>query len=156
MRKTIPLLVMASIFLISSVGTTWAYKFGRYDSPTWSYTTSVSYNGSCGTGCYKYYSSSINFCAINGYSARAHITSNYYSFDFWKTHNAGGTWTDIGESSSYSSPYYDYWATSTWRGDWNAPGNCAAVYFMKMNYKYSSGGTQYTKKFQGPSCDCIE
>ena len=162
MRKLLPLLVLASIIFISSsafAGSTWTIRLGYYTGITWVYSTSISYDGTCGTNCKKYYSSSLNLCPAEGVYAQVRDTGYDY-YNYYYSLNDGYSWNSGNDSEGavWISPYWYHYGydQSHYSRGWYAPGNCEKVSYMKLWYRYSGGETIYSREFEVHSCDCIE
>ena len=155
------LLVLASILFVSYsafAGSTWTLRFGWHNGTNFVYTTNISYDGICGTNCKKYYSGDLNFCSAEGVYGQVRDTGYYY-YNFYYSLNDGYSWNNNldYEGISYASPYWYHrgWDTSHYT-NWYGPGNCTKVSYMLLYYRYTDGGTLYSRIFQGPSCNCIE
>jgi hypothetical protein len=154
---------LLSVASIATAATTTPRKIGYEDDGNWTYSTDLSYDGSCSTGEYycKEYYAPLQICDADGVYARADTDTDYYYFNAFYSTNAGNDWVTYVDSEGCSY-VYGVWPNPGYYlchgteqegyNNWDAPGNTAKVPFMAFNYKYQSAGIMNRVEFLSKSC----
>lgn len=156
--------VSLSIAVMAAANSTITRKLGYEKNGNWTYSTDISYEGSCGTNCFMYYAP-MHFCDIDGVYARVDTDTDYYLFNAWYSLDNGVNWSTYVDSEDcvfvygvWPDPgyYLCYGQEQEGYNNWDGPGTSIQDAYMAFDYRYESGGPQYRREFYGDSCAQIE
>jgi hypothetical protein len=102
---------------------------------------------SCGTNCYEYYFGMIYASNVDGVECQTTSDTEYYSFEWAYSTNDGSSW-NLGEDQDVCSWQLGEWTcTATETAAYNNWSWRTPPVMMRFRYKYTSGGSTFTRYF---------
>ena len=172
MRDLTKFLALCSVLAVllcasSALASTWTHRLGVKEGVTWTFTAgdAIPRSGYCNEAhtCKEYYWTTPALGQHNshdGVHAQLKSSSNFNYWNMWYSKNDGASWVNTLDNEYLATAggyyYYKGYEWTDYYPNWQAPGNCAKVSFMKIRYRVGTTGTIYERRFQVPSYYCIE